>query len=173
MTGMREADGSRSSPSMEKLLPSPPGSVSFWHLPSWGSWIFSALASGDQVLGQMIYLVPAGMEAESLGFVSSTLMMDGVVGKSPFHWPDRVPPSHQRPGLQTKVDGVQEWQRGGERREAMENTWQFATQYLPHKSDGCLLVLSARPFNHSLYLGKAVEPPTSLWYLSSLYLTAS
>lgn len=42
------------------------------------------------MLGQMIYLVPAGMEAELLCLVSSTLMMDGVVGKSPLHWPNRV-----------------------------------------------------------------------------------
>ena len=37
----------------------------------------------------MIYLVPAGMQAELLHFVSSTLMIDGVVGKSPLHWPKR------------------------------------------------------------------------------------
>lgn len=42
------------------------------------------------MLGQMTYLVPAAMEAESLSFVSSTLMIDGVVGKSPLHWPNRV-----------------------------------------------------------------------------------
>lgn len=76
---------------MEKLLPSPPGSMSFRHLPSQGSWIVSALASGDQVFGQMINLVPAGMEAQSLCFVISTRMIDDEVErKSPLHWPNRV-----------------------------------------------------------------------------------
>lgn len=90
--GGREADRSRHSQSMEKLLPSLPGSMFLRHLSSWGSWIFSALESEDQVPGQMIRLAPAGVGAESLCFVSySTPAMDGVVGKSPLHWPDTVP----------------------------------------------------------------------------------
>lgn len=71
---------------MEKSLPSPPGSTSFRHLPSRGSWIVSAtLAREDQVLRQMTSLAPAAVEAESLGFVSSTLMIDGVEAESRLH----------------------------------------------------------------------------------------
>lgn len=119
--------------------------LSFRHLPSWGSWIISDLASGDQVLGQMIYLVPAGMEAGSLCFVSSILMIDGLVGESPLHWPNRVIPSHQRTILTNKSG----WhsrvtKRWGKKRCHWKYRGQLITWDLPYKkNDQCMLVLSA------------------------------
>lgn len=50
----------------------------------------SALASGDQVFGQMINFVPAEMEAELLCFIISTPVIEGEEGKSPFNWPNRI-----------------------------------------------------------------------------------
>lgn len=38
----------------------------------------------------MINLVPAGMEAELLCFVSSTPLIDGVEVKSTLHWLNRI-----------------------------------------------------------------------------------
>lgn len=96
-TGKHDMDGGR----QEKaeivnllyiyIVSLPPGNLSLRHLSSSGSWILSALASGDQVLGQRIHSVPAGLKAESLCFVKySTPVIDNVVRKPPLHWPDRV-----------------------------------------------------------------------------------
>lgn len=150
---------------MEKLLPSPPGSISFRHLPSQGSWMVSALASGDQVFGQMIHSVPAEMEAELLWFVISTPVIDGAEGKSPLYWPNRIiflPAENQ--SCKQKWIAFKNYKGARKEKKPLKTQVTFATQAFPTKKEKKNQCMQFSLLFHS---NKVIYLVISIWYSPS------